>query len=313
MLEPLGIAENEVMNYAKPLVEKGHEFVLCSEKPGSEEEILSMASSADVLLIANSPLRANVIKSASNLKMISVAFTGVDHVDMKACREKGILVSNSQGYSTIAVAELVFGLIINLLRNVVPCDCATRQGRTKDGLVGNELFGKTLGVVGTGAIGLRVAQIGKAFGCRLLAHSRTRNPEAENLGMEYVTLEELLSESDIVSLHTPLTEETRNLIDRDKLNLMKPSGILINTSRGAVVDSCALADALNSGRIAGAGIDVFEMEPPIPGDHPLAQAKNVVLTPHIAFATKESLSRRAEIAINNISAWLDGKPQNVVN
>lgn len=311
MLEPLGIREEAVMSLAKPFMEQGHEFVYCGSKIETEEEVLSRASGADVFLIANSPLSGKVIRSAPNLKMISVAFTGVDHVDAAACRERSILVSNAQGYCTNAVAELTFGLILSALRNIVPCDSRTREGKTKDGLVGNELSGKTLGIIGTGAIGCRVAEIAKVFGCRLLGWSRTQKAEAREVGIEYVSLEELLKNSDIVSLHTPLTDETKLLINRDRIALMKPTALLINTARGAVVDSAALASALNEGLIAGAGIDVYEMEPPVPADHPLLTAKNVTLVPHIAFATKESIFRRAEITFDNISAWMEGKPRNV--
>ncbi len=311
MLEPLGISEESVMSLAKPFIDQGHEFVFCGKKIETEEETISRATGADVFIIANSPLSGKVIRSAPNLKMISVAFTGVDHVDKAACTEKNLLVSNAQGYCTDAVAELAFGLILSVLRNILPCDARTREGRTKDGLVGNELSGKTIGIVGTGAIGRRVAEIGKVFGCKVLGYSRTQNDEAKAMGIQYLPLGELLKQSDIVSLHTPLTDETKNLISRERIALMKPNAILINTARGAVVDNKALAEALNEGRIAGAGIDVFEAEPPIPTDHPLNSAKNTTLTPHIAFATKESMFRRAQITFGNISSWMAGKPENV--
>lgn len=148
-----------------------------------------------------------------------------------------------------------------------------------------------------------MAEIGRAFGCRLLAYSRTHKDEAEKLGVKYVSLDELLTESDIVSLHVPLNEHTRGLISREKIALMKPGSILINTARGPIIDSQALADALNEGKLAGAGIDVFETEPPIAADHPLLNAKNVVLMPHIAYATREALERRAEIAFNNVLSF----------
>ncbi|HEX2947458.1 MAG TPA: 2-hydroxyacid dehydrogenase [Clostridia bacterium] len=311
MLEPLGVSEDTVMSLAKPFIDQGHEFVFCGKRIETEEEVISRAAGANVFIIANSPLSGKVIHSAPDLKMISVAFTGVDHVDKAACTEKNILVSNAQGYCTDAVAELAFGLMLSALRNVIPCNARTREGSTKDGLVGNELHGKTIGIIGTGAIGRRVAEIAKVFGCKVLGYSRTQNEEAKSLGIEYLPLDELLKQSDIVSLHIPLTNETKNLISKERLALMKPSSILINTARGAVVDNNALAEALNEGRIAGAGIDVFEMEPPIPVDHPLTSSKNTILTPHIAFATKESMFRRAQITFNNISAWMAGKPENV--
>jgi len=311
MLEPLGISEEKVMELAKPLIEKGHEFEFCGSKIESQEEIKRRASDADVLIIANSPLSGEVIRSAPKLKMISVAFTGVDHVDADACRERNIVVCNAQGYCTDAVAELTFGLIISVLRNIVACDARTREGKTKDGLVGYELLGKTLGIVGTGAIGRRVAEIAKVFGCKIIGYDIYPNEQAREIGIEYVSLEKLFSESDIITLHTPLTEETKHLVNKERIALMKPTAIIINAARGPVVDSQALADALNEGRIAGAGIDVFEDEPPISPDHPLLNAKNVTVTPHIAFATKESIYRRAEITFRNISAWMNGRPENV--
>lgn len=311
MLEPLGVSEEKIYTLAKQFTEQGHEFVPCFSKIEDKNEIISRAKDADVFIIANSPLDEEVIDAAPNLKMISVAFTGVDHVPSALCKERGIVVCNAQGYCTDAVAELTFGLILSKLRNVIPCDAATRQSKTKDGLVGHELLGKTIGIIGTGAIGRRVAEIAKVFKCKLLGYGKYPSAEAKALGIKYVSLEELMAQSDIVTLHTPLTNETKRLINEERLALMKPTSILINCARGPVVDSKALADALNSGRIAGAAVDVYEMEPPIPGDHPLLNAKNIILTPHVAFATKESIERRAQITFDNITAWMNGTPQNV--
>lgn len=238
-----------------------------------------------------------------------MAFTGVDHIAMDACKANGVLVSNCAGYSTAAVADLVFGMIIALYRNMIPCNDVVRKEGTKDGLVGFELEGKKFGVIGTGAIGLRTAAIANAFGCQVLAYSRTKK---DIPGITYVDMDTLLSSCDIVSLHTPLNSDTRGLIGKEELAKMKPSAILINTSRGPVVDSAALADALNNGRLAGAGIDVFEAEPPIAKDHPLLTAKNVIATPHVAFATKEALEKRAVIVFDNVDKWLKGTPQNVM-
>lgn len=311
MLEPLGICEKDIMAYANEIVKRGHEFVYCGSKIENEEEIIERVSSADVLIVASSPLKGEIIRKGKKLKMISVAFTGLDHIDKETCKAMGITVCNAQGYSTMAVAELAVGLMITLLRRVISCDAAVRAGKTKDGLIGFELFGKTVGVVGAGAIGKRVIQISRAFGCKVLVNNRSYCEEVIRMGAEFADLETVMAESDIISLHVPLDETTRNMIDKDKISLMKPSAILINTSRGPVVDMNALAEALNQEKIAGAGIDVFEVEPPIPADHPLIKAKNVVLTPHVAFATKESLLRRAKIAFENVTAWMDGRPQNV--
>lgn len=310
MLEPLGVEKSDVLKSAKPLLDQGHELIYCDGKL-EEKEVLSRASEADVLIIANSPLKGEVIRQAKNLKMISVAFTGIDHVDVAACKEKKVMVCNAQGYSTTAVSELTIGLILSVLRKIVPCNEVTRQEKTKNGLVGTELYGKTLGVVGTGAIGRRVGQLAKAFGCELLGFSASENSEALKIGFHYVDLNTLMAQSDIVCLHVPLTDKTKGMINKENLSQMKPTGILINVARGPVVNSHDLADALNEGKIAGAGIDVYENEPPIPKDHPLVTAKNTVLTPHVAFATKESMVTRCEITFQNIISWMNGKPINV--
>ena len=310
VLEPLGISEESTAELAETLRSRGHEVIVYETRTGEAEELIRRAKDADALLIANLPLRREVIAECPRLKFISVAFTGVDHVDLDICRERGIAVSNAAGYSTHAVAELVFGLAIAVLRNLVPCDRETRRAGTKDGLIGGELYGKTFGIVGTGAIGLAAAGIAAAFGCRVLAYSRSQRPEALADGISYVSLDELLQTSDIVSLHVPLTDETRTLIDENRLAMMKPTAVLINTARGPVVDNAALARALNEGRLAGAGIDVFETEPPLDPGHPLASARNTVLTPHVAFATREALQTRAQIAFANAEAWLNGERAN---
>lgn len=241
--------------------------------------------------------------------MICVAFTGVDHVDIEYCKERGIRVCNCAGYSTSAVADLVFGLIIDLYRNIDKCNEITRQGGTKNGLVGFELEGKKFGVVGTGAIGMRVANIAKAFGCEVYGYSRTIK---EDTGINYVDLETLLSICDIVSLHVPLNESTKGLINEENIKLMKKNAILINTARGPIVDSKALSKSLKDGIIAGAGVDVFEMEPPVPKEHILFEAPNLIVTPHVAFATKESMIKRAEIVFDNIDKYISGNAQNII-
>ncbi|MBV4419277.1 hydroxyacid dehydrogenase [Clostridium tyrobutyricum] len=312
MIEPLGISKEKINGLAETLVSNGHKFVYYDTRTQDTEELIKRAKNADIVMLANLPFRKEVIENCPNLKMISVAFTGVDHVDIAVCKERGITVCNAAGYSTNAVAELSFGLAISVIRNIVPCDNATRTEKTKDGLVGTELFNKKFGIVGTGAIGLRVAEIARAFGCELLAYSRTQKQEAIEKGVKYVDLDTLLKESDIVSLHVPLNESTKHLIDEKKLALLKPTSILINTSRGPVVDNAALAKALNEGKIAGAGIDVFETEPPIASAHPLVHTKNTVLTPHVAFATQEALYTRAQIVFDNIDKWIKGTPQNLV-
>ena len=309
IIEPLGVNDEKLLSMAKDMLPADLEIVYYNTRVTDTETLIERGRDADIIAVSNLPMNADVINGCKNLKMLSVAFTGVDHIAMDACKANGVLVSNCAGYSTAAVADLVFGMIIALYRNMIPCNDVVRKEGTKDGLVGFELEGKKFGVIGTGAIGLRTAAIANAFGCQVLAYSRTKK---DIPGITYVDMDTLLSSCDIVSLHTPLNSDTRGLIGKEELAKMKPSAILINTSRGPVVDSAALADALNNGRLAGAGIDVFETEPPIAKDHPLLTAKNVIATPHVAFATKEALEKRAVIVFDNLDKWLKGTPQNVM-
>ena len=251
------------------------------------------------------------MRGADALKMIAVAFTGIDHVGLDAARERGATVCNCAGYSDVSVAELAVGLAIDVLRHVVPADAATRAGGTSAGLMGREISGKTVGIVGTGHIGCAAARLFGAFGARVLGYARHESEAARAAGIEFVGLGELLANSDIVSLHLPLTTETRGFFDAEKIARMKDGAVLVNCARGAIVDNDALAAALNGGKLAGAGIDVFDMEPPLPEGYALTGAKNCVLTPHVAFLTEEAMERRAVIEFDNVRAWLEGHPQNV--
>lgn len=309
IIEPLGVEQEKLLSMAAKQLPESVEVVYYDTRVTDTETLIERGKDADIIAVSNLPLNADVIDGCKNLKMLSVAFTGVDHIAMDACRKNGVLVSNCAGYSTAAVADLVFGLLISLYRNIPACNEVVRREGTKDGLVGFELEGKKFGVVGTGAIGLRVAAIAQAFGCEVLAFSRTKKDVP---GITYTDLDTLLSQCDIVSLHTPLSDSTRGLIGKEQLALMKKNAVLINTARGPVVDSQALAEALNEERIAGACIDVFETEPPVKKEHPLLNAKHVIATPHAAFATKEALVKRAVIVFDNITAWLNNSPQNVM-
>lgn len=311
LMEPLGVPAEKIAEMAKSLQSQGHEFVAYDKIASDEMEMIERAKEADVLMIANHPLSAAVIDAADRLKMISVAFVGVDHVALDRCREREIVISNAAGYCDDAVAELALGMSLNLLRNGREADQATRDGKTRVGLIGNELAGKTVGIIGTGAIGLRTAELFKAFRCNLIGYSRSERDEAKALGLTYKSLIEVMEESDIVSVHTPLTGATKGMINRDLINRMKPDALLINVARGPIVDNQALADALNAGLIRGAGIDVFDTEPPLPAEEPLHHAKNVWLAPHVAFATQESIERRAQITFDNVAMWMAGTPQNV--
>lgn len=310
IIEPLGVEENLLMDIAKKALPNTVEIVSYNTKVTDTKSLIERGKEADVIMVANLPLNAEVINGCENLKMLAVAFTGIDHIDMDACRKRGIVVSNCAGYSNAAVSDLVFGLLISLYRNIIPCNDVVRNEGTKEGLVGLELEGKKFGVIGTGAIGTRVANIAKAFGCEVYAYSRTKK---ELPGITYVDLPELLAVCDIVSLHVPLNDKTKGMIGRDQLACMKKEAVLINTARGPVVDSEALANALNEERISGAAVDVFEEEPPVAKDHPLFSAKNLIATPHVAFATKEALIKRAKIDFDNVKYWLEGNPVNVMN
>ena len=255
-------------------------------------------------MIANNPYPASVVEAVDALKLVAVAFAGVDHVALDACRERDVEVMNCAGYSDVSVAELTVGLTIDVLRRVVAADAAARAGGTSAGLVGREICGKTVGIVGTGHIGCAAARLFRAFGARVVGYARHESEAAREAGIEFVGLDELLGRSDIVSLHVPLTPETRGWFDADKICAMRDGAVLINCARGAIVDNGALAAALNGGKLAGAGIDVFDMEPPLPEGYALASAKNCVLTPHVAYLTEESMQRRAKIEFSNVIDWL---------
>lgn len=308
-LEPLGIPQEKLMAMAEKKLTDRAEIVYYDTRSEDAAVLVERSRGADIVVLSNFKYRKEVIEKCPNLKMICVAFTGVDHVDMDYCRSRGITVCNCAGYSTVAVTDLVFGMVIALERRMVACDKAVREGGTKNGLVGFELEGKKFGVIGTGAIGLRVARIAQAFGCQVLAYSRTKK-DVE--GITYTGLDELLSQCDIVSLHVPQNEKTIGLIGKEQLAKMKKSAILINTARGPIVDSNALAKALKDGTIAGAGVDVFENEPPISKDHTLFSVPNLIASPHVAFATAESMEKRVVIVLDNLEAYLNGTAKNVV-
>lgn len=308
VLEPLGIPFEELEEKIKAAC-KGADVVCYKDRREDVKTLIERSKDADAVVLSNFKYPREVMEKCPKLKYICVAFTGYDHVDIDYCRQRGIKVSNCAGYSTAAVADLVFGLVIALYRNIIACNDVVRRGGTKAGLMGPELEGKTFGIIGAGAIGLRTAKIANAFGCKVLAYSRT---EKQVEGVQFVSLDELLSKSDIVSLHVPQTPETVGMINAERLGKMKKSAILINTSRGPIVDSSALAKALNDGALAGAAADVFETEPPIAENHPLLKAKNCIATPHIGFASTEAMYKRADIVCENLRAYLAGSPINLV-
>ena len=311
IIEPLAIDQEKSAAVEKELKEAGHEVVFSAERNIEAQETIRRAEGADIVVIANQPFPAEVVEALPDLKMLCIAFTGLDHVAMDACRERNITVCNASGYSNINVAELTIGLMIDVLRNMTKLEPITRKGGTKDGYVGSDLCGKTVGIIGLGAIGSRVAHLLKAFGCNILAVDRGKTAP-DGLDIEFCDRETLLKQSDIVTLHCPLNDKTRGLIGEKELGLMKESAYLINCARGPVVDDKALVNALKYRKIAGAGLDVFAIEPPLNKETvPVLSLDNVVVTPHIAFATKEAFVRRADIVVDNILSWIAGSPRNV--
>ncbi len=287
------------------------ELEIYDSKPETLEETVSRAKNAEIVVLVNSPFPGEVIEKLDNLKMVAVSFTGYDHVDIEVCRKRGVTVCNVPEYSTQSVSELVFGFAISAMRRLVECNTAVREGKTAQGLKGRELYRKKIGVIGTGKIGQRVCELAIAFGMEVLAFSRTEKEDLKKMGVRYLSLEELLRESDIVSIHVPLTKETEHLIGEKELKLMKDGAMLINASRGKVVDTSALVKELNSGRLF-ACLDVFDMEPPLPRDYPVIHAPNTLLAPHIGYYTEEALQRRLDVTVENIRAFIEGNPVNVV-
>ena len=311
-IENFGLTIFQIKDLASKFEALGHSFKFFEDRSENENINCERVKSAEILIVSTICLSEKIILSCPDLKMIAVAFTGCDHIPLDLCREKGIIVSNAAGYSTSAVAELAIGLMIDLLRKVTLFDSEMRQGRGRSGILGRELTGKTVGIIGTGSIGLKLAYILQAFGCHIVAYSRTINQKAVEQGIQYLSLAEVLTKSDIVSIHTPLTTQTHHLISEKELSLMKSSALLVNTARGGIIDQQALAKALIEKKIAGAGLDVFDKEPPLPIDHPLLKTPNTIVVPHIGYATEEAISERAEIVEANILAYLNGKPTNIV-
>jgi glycerate dehydrogenase len=282
------------------------------------EEIVLRAQGAEVILTNKTPLDRTTLQHLPGLRYVGVLATGYNVVDAKAARELGVVVTNVPNYGTRSVAQQVFALLLELTQRTGAHAAAVRTGRWSacpdfcfwdHPLV--ELDGLTLGVVGFGRIGQATATLAAAFGMTVLATTRQGAADPAP-GVRGVDLDTLLAESDVVSLHCPLTPATTGLINAARLARMKPSAYLINTSRGPLIEEADLADALNADRLAGAGLDVLSLEPPHP-DNPLLTAKNCLITPHIAWATLAARSRLLDVATNNVAAFVRGQPVNVVN
>lgn len=282
----------------------------------SPEETISRIGNSEIVLCNKVLVTEDVIKSCQNIKYIGLFATGYNNIDLKAADKAGITVCNAGSYSTDAVAQHVFALILAHYSKISIYKKYVDNGGWINSPTFSsfpypiyELAGKTLSIVGYGSIGKAVAKIADAFGMKIIISTRT---VPENCPYEIVTPEEAFRRADIITFHCPLTEKTKGLINRERIALMKESALIINTSRGPVADETALAEALNSHRIAGAGLDVLEYEP-MRMDSPLANAENCIITPHVAWAPLETRRRLINIVNNNIKAYLDGKPENVVN
>jgi glycerate dehydrogenase len=281
-------------------------------------DVVTRAGNAAILLTNKTPLHRDAILALTDLRYIGVLATGYNVVDAAAATERNIPVTNVPIYGTRSVAQLTFALLLELAHRVGHHAQSVSEGQWATSpdfsywhapLI--ELEGLTLGVIGFGRIGRAVADLAAAFGMKVLVHSRAR-PAAMPGHAQWTDLDSLLSRSDVVSLHCPLTPETRTLINRERLALMPPRAFLLNTSRGPLIDEDALAEALDQGRLAGAGLDVLSVEPP-QKDHPLFHARNCFITPHLAWATHAARSRLMRTAIDNVRSYLSGTPQNVVN
>ena len=310
IMESLGISAEELAVRKAPFEAHGHVFV-DYPKTTDPAKLIEEAKDADAMILANMPMPADVLRKCDKLKFIDVAFTGVDHVGLDAAKEKNIAVSNASGYSNEAVSELVIGTTLSLARNLRSVEDRCREGKDKTGLVGWEIKGKTVGIIGLGKIGTRTAELFHAFGATVLAQSRTHHDGIAEY-IEQVTQEELLRRSDIVVLHCPLNDSTRGMINAEKLAMMKPTALLVNVARGPVVVEKDLASALENGVIAGAAIDVFDKEPPLDTASPILHAPNCLVTPHVAFATQQSMSLRAEIVFDNLAKWMEGHQINTI-
>ena len=283
------------------------------------EEIAPRIGDAEFVFLNKCRMDEQILSQCPNLKWVGIIATGTDNLDLEACRRHGVSVANVPGYSTYSVAQMTFSLLLAI------CQCAERYDRAvKDGfwqlgipqsyglLSQIELYGKTFGVYGYGSIGRQSARIAKAFGMRVLVCTRTVRPEYAADGVEFVDLDTLLRQSDVLSLHCPATPQTRGLISAEALQKMKRGAILLNTARGALVDEAAVTEALHTGQLGFYGADAFATEP-LPADSPLRREPHALLTPHIAWTTKEALQNLMDITTQNLRSFLDGNGEHIVN
>jgi glycerate dehydrogenase len=280
---------------------------------------LEAIGDAEIVITNKTPLTREIMQNAPGVKYIGVLATGYNVVDIKAAREMGITVTNIPDYGTTAVAQFTFGLLLEMCHHIGAHNDAVKSGQWaghSDFCFWNypliELAGKTMGIIGFGRIGQATAKIATAFGMKVLAYDRTWDERCKDESCRYATLQELLASSDVISLHCPLNHETEGIINTETLKKMKTGVMIINTARGPLIREEDLCQALNSGKVSGAALDVISVEP-INENNPLLKAKNCLITPHIAWAPKEARERLMQIAVENVSWFLSGSPRNVVN
>lgn len=284
------------------------------DRTAGENLTIQRIGDADIIILNKTPITETILAACPNLKLICILATGYNVVDCAAAAKRGIPVCNVPGYGTASVAQFTFGLLLELCHQIGVHNASVHNGewtacpdfcywKTPQ----MELAGKTLGIIGYGSIGRAVGKIAEAFGMKVLAYSRTKRPNTS-----YVDLDTLLAESDVITLHCPLFPETKHIIDEAAIAKMKDGAILLNTARGPLIDEAAVADALRSGKLKGAAMDVVDSEP-IPADSPLLQAPNCIITPHIAWAPIEARQRILDITADSIKGFLSGNPINVVN
>lgn len=287
-------------------------------RTNTQEEIIKRIDDAEIVLLNKVPITETILDACPSVKLICCLATGYNVVDIEAAKQRNIAVCNVPAYSTHAVAQFTFALLLELCHRIghhselvhngawvnCPNFCFWDTSQV-------ELAGKTIGIIGFGQIGQQVGKIASAMGMRVLAYSRSRRPEAEHIG-EYVDFDTLLAQSDVITLHCPLFPETNHLINQNSLSKMKQGAILLNTARGPIIDEQAVADALRSGKLGGAAVDVVSEEP-MKADNPLLKAPNCIITPHMAWAAIETRQRILDVTMKNIQCFLDGRPINIVN
>jgi len=284
-----------------------------------DDEIIGRVCGAEIILTNKTPITREILTKCPSIKYVGVLATGYNVVDTAAAKEKGVIVTNIPTYGTNAVAQYTFAMILELCHHIGEHNRSVKAGdwqKNKNFCYWNyltiELYGKTLGIIGYGRIGQQVAKIGVAMGLNVITYEKFPKDEYLIQGVKYVTLDELFKNSDFISLNCPLTDENKGMINSENIAKMKDGVFIINTARGPLINEKDLAEALNKGKVKGAAVDVLSVEPPASGN-PLIDAKNCIVTPHIAWAARESRARLMNIAVDNVKAFFSGKPQNVVN